>query len=186
MSKKEQILNAAVAQFYEHGLSVPAAKIAKAAGVSNGTLFNYFETKQQLVDAVYFTLGETVAAALKNAGDYSCVKEGLRTVWLGYTEWAYANPQGFEVAGLIWCTNALSPQMREQTDNLFEFIRSAIEQGIESGELVSISPDYLCELGCSQVRAAIQYTRRIEVSEAKAQVLVAEAFDIHWRGISTA
>ncbi|RYD40674.1 MAG: TetR/AcrR family transcriptional regulator, partial [Verrucomicrobiaceae bacterium] len=43
--KRAAIMDAAVRVIVAQGLSAPTATIAKEAGISNGSLFTYFETK---------------------------------------------------------------------------------------------------------------------------------------------
>jgi AcrR family transcriptional regulator len=45
-AKRSAILQAATRFIVAHGLSAPTMGIAKEAGVANGSLFTYFETKQ--------------------------------------------------------------------------------------------------------------------------------------------
>ena len=47
--KRDAILAAATRVIAAQGLSAPTAAIAKEAGVSNGSLFTYFETKADLL-----------------------------------------------------------------------------------------------------------------------------------------
>jgi AcrR family transcriptional regulator len=49
LEKRSAILEAAAHVFVAEGLSAPTAGIAKAAGVANGSLFIYFETKADLL-----------------------------------------------------------------------------------------------------------------------------------------
>ena len=52
--KRKQILYSAMKQFNETGFhSTPTSKIAKAAKVSVGTLFNYFSSKEKLIEEIY-------------------------------------------------------------------------------------------------------------------------------------
>ena len=44
--KHRAILDAAVEEIAETGLGAPTAKIAKRAGIAEGTLFTYFATKK--------------------------------------------------------------------------------------------------------------------------------------------
>ncbi|MER6176563.1 helix-turn-helix domain-containing protein [Streptosporangium sp. NPDC001681] len=48
----EKLKSAAVEVFQERGLSVPLEEIAQRAGVSIGTLYNRFESRQELIDVV--------------------------------------------------------------------------------------------------------------------------------------
>src|SRR6185503_21325787 len=55
---KEQILDAALQLFRKHGLDgTTTRQISKRAGIAEGTLFNYFKTKEDL--ALYFFQKET-------------------------------------------------------------------------------------------------------------------------------
>ena len=49
-------MEAATRFIVTHGLSAPTAGIAKEAGVANGSLFTYFETKTDLFNQLYLEL----------------------------------------------------------------------------------------------------------------------------------
>ena len=52
--KRQAIIAAAIQVFAENGLSAtPTSAISKAAGVAEGTLFTYFSTKNELINALY-------------------------------------------------------------------------------------------------------------------------------------
>lgn len=52
--KRQTILRAAIQLFAEEGLNAPTARIAKLAGVAEGTVFTYFTNKDGLqVPAVH-------------------------------------------------------------------------------------------------------------------------------------
>ena len=54
--KRNALLAAAIELIAEQGLSVPTSKIAHVAGVAEGTLFTYFETKERLLNDLYVEL----------------------------------------------------------------------------------------------------------------------------------
>jgi AcrR family transcriptional regulator len=49
---RDKLLSSAVRVFGERGLDAPLEEIARGAGVSIGTLYNHFPTRQALVDAI--------------------------------------------------------------------------------------------------------------------------------------
>ncbi|MEW9553401.1 TetR/AcrR family transcriptional regulator [Nonomuraea sp. NPDC050783] len=53
MRNRERLLHAARRLFADQGLDVPLEEIARAAGVSIGTLYNRFPTREALVEAVF-------------------------------------------------------------------------------------------------------------------------------------
>jgi AcrR family transcriptional regulator len=54
---------AATRTIVTHGLSAPTATIAQEAGVSNGSLFTYFETKADMSNQLYLELKAGMASA---------------------------------------------------------------------------------------------------------------------------
>ena len=54
MDKKEQIIVAAMKLFAEKGVQAsPMSAIARAANTGMGTIYNYFATKEELINAIY-------------------------------------------------------------------------------------------------------------------------------------
>ena len=86
-----QIATAATSLFLTEGVGVSTARIAQAAGVSNGTLFNAFPTKQALIDAIYRTAKTEMFAAIPNAADAPFNRQTFYQNWCGYLAWAQAN-----------------------------------------------------------------------------------------------
>ena len=53
-SKRQALLEAALELFAEHGLTrASTAQIAKRAGVASGTLFFHFNSKEELIHALF-------------------------------------------------------------------------------------------------------------------------------------
>jgi AcrR family transcriptional regulator len=61
--KRNALMAAATHVIVTHGLSAPTAMIAQEAGVSNGSLFTYFETKADLFNQLYRELKAGMASA---------------------------------------------------------------------------------------------------------------------------
>ena len=59
--KRSAILSAAIHIIAVQGLAAATATIAKEAGVSNGSLFTYFETKASLLNHLYVILKTEMA-----------------------------------------------------------------------------------------------------------------------------
>ena len=87
--KRTAILEAATRTIVTQGLSAPTAGIAKEAGVANGSLFTYFDTKTELFNQLYLELkSEMAAAALKGMHARTEVREQFFHVWKNWTNWA--------------------------------------------------------------------------------------------------
>src|SRR5450432_587576 len=92
--KRNAILSAATDVFSERGLNAPTSAISSAAGVAEGTLFTYFKTKDELVNALYREIKQELADAMMS--DFprrSSIRNRLQHVWNRYTGWGIANPK---------------------------------------------------------------------------------------------
>src|ERR1700676_4404378 len=129
--KKEQILESALRLFATEGLAVPTAKIAKEAGVANGTLFNYFSTKQDLIDALYLTLKKEVAQLLLAGGadKAKSLKESSFIVWNSYLRWAITSPLKRKVMNLFKTAHVLSPKILAKADDIFKPLHKLVQNG---------------------------------------------------------
>src|SRR6185437_16205205 len=89
------ILSAAARVIASQGLTAATtAAIAKEAGVSNGSVFVYFDTKAALLNDLYLALkGEMTAAAAAglDAGGGE-PREQVRRMWAQWLRWATASP----------------------------------------------------------------------------------------------
>ena len=99
--KPESILAAALDLFRDEGVHVSTAKIAAAAGVSNGTLFNYFPTKQDLIDGLYVSIKADVAEAVGEIDRNEPIEVQIRILWERWFRWARANPDANAVINVL-------------------------------------------------------------------------------------
>ncbi|HUR04344.1 MAG TPA: helix-turn-helix domain-containing protein [Nonomuraea sp.] len=62
MRNRRLLLDAAAAEFAEHGMDVSVAQIAVRAGIGKGTVFRHFATKEQLITAIFADQLDSLAA----------------------------------------------------------------------------------------------------------------------------
>src|SRR4051812_42070523 len=92
--RRNAIMAAATRIIASQGLGTPTALIAKAAGVSNGSLFTYFETKADLLNELYIELkGELGSVALEGFPTGESAHDQLAHVWAGWLRWATTHPE---------------------------------------------------------------------------------------------
>jgi AcrR family transcriptional regulator len=98
--KRSAILEAATRIIVTQGLSAPTAGIAKEAGVANGSLFTYFETKTDLFNQLYLELKtEMASAAMKDLPTGAEPREQLLHLWRHWMNWAVSYPRDATSAG---------------------------------------------------------------------------------------
>lgn len=179
-------MRSALELFAANGLAVPTAKIAAAAGVANGTLFNYFPTKQDLIDSLYLDIKRELAGLFIDSGAQSAknLREASFLIWKSFVAWALANPLKQQVMNLLLNAQALSPEALKQSESIFRPFKEHLENGVKHGEFMQpLSVDYV-----QQVKGALLTTC---IADALSRGLKGKAldkhittgFEVYWRGV---
>jgi AcrR family transcriptional regulator len=182
--KRNAILEAATRLFAERGLTAaPTSEISKHAGVAEGTLFTYFKTKDDLINALYREIKLELADAMmsdfprkKNVGTR------LRHVWDRYANWGIANPKQRKVLAQLMVSEVLTKEFRDAGSAPFvEFqtmIRDAIEQRV-------FRNDVPVELISKSLTVLVEATIDLTVSNpSKAKTYRDSGFLMFWAGIT--
>src|ERR1700742_4912466 len=91
--KRQAILKAAVHEIAEAGLGASTARIAKSAGLAEGTMFTYFSSKDDLLNELYLELKTDVYRRINaNFPKDSGLRERVRHIWTVYLRWALEKP----------------------------------------------------------------------------------------------
>jgi len=113
--KRGAIMAAATRVIAAEGLGAATAAIAQEAGVSNGSLFTYFETKADLLNHLYLELKtEMAAAALEGLppGE-SGVRTQMQHAWSGWLRWATSCPEKRGTLAHLGVSDDITPETRE-------------------------------------------------------------------------
>ena len=126
-ARREQILRAATRVFSEKGFSrATTREVAREAGVSEGTIYNYFEDKDALLMAIMDALNETE----RRVEDF---REGLATDFEGFVE-AYLRHrmaliwENREIFRVVMSEMLVNAGLRER------YIREVVEPTMKIGE----------------------------------------------------
>lgn len=91
--KRNAILLAAITLVARDGLSAATSQIAKDAGVPHGSVFTYFNSKAELINAVYLELRtELAGTVLEGLSGVESERDQLYQIWSTWTRWGVANP----------------------------------------------------------------------------------------------
>ncbi|SDA92925.1 TetR/AcrR family transcriptional regulator [Sinorhizobium sp. NFACC03] len=90
--KRQALLNAAADFVASLGTGASTAKIAKAAGVSEGTLFTYFPTKDDLLNQLFLEIeADLTNTMLAPYPAGASTKDRLLAVWNRLIDWGLAH-----------------------------------------------------------------------------------------------
>ncbi len=111
--KRNAIMAAATRVIVTHGLSAPTALIAQEAGVANGSLFTYFETKTDLFNQLYLELkAEMASAALEYFSAKAELRKQLFHIWANWMGWAVSNPEKRRALAQLGVSDEITPASR--------------------------------------------------------------------------
>jgi AcrR family transcriptional regulator len=182
--RRNAILDAATRLFAERGLTAaPTSEISKLAGVAEGTLFTYFKTKDDLINALYREIKlELADAMMSDFPRKKSVGTRLRHVWDRYVNWGIANPKQRKVLAQLMVSEVLTKESRDAGSAPFmEFqavIRDAMEQHIFRND---VPVELISKSLAALVEATIDLT---EVNRSKAKQYRDSGFQMFWAGIT--
>lgn len=183
--KDYRIIKAAVDMFAKEGLSIPASSIADKADVSNGTLFNYFATKQDLYDEVFFALREEIANDLIANLDLEASTHDLFfEIWRSYIHWAQKHPKEHLVIGMLRASNVLSPEVHQATDEFFVAVYETMERAIDEKLLINMPIDYLVAVAIANLHASVNYVRDKKLKGDALEKFAITSFALYWKAIT--
>ena len=176
--RPEQILDAAITLFDADGVGVSTANVAKAAGVSNGTLFNYFPTKQELIDELYLRLKLGLADTLGTPASDLPLREQTRIITQRWFDWAAEQPARYRVCNLLHQSGLAGPAAIAKASSALDGPRKVLHQLAESGLLVDLPMNYIAQLVQSHIELAVDVGLNLEQRNT--------AFDVMWNSITHA
>ena len=182
--KRNAILDAATRLFAERGLTAaPTSEISKQARIAEGTLFTYFKTKDDLINALYREIKLELADAMMSGFPRKkSVRTRLRHVWDSYVNWGVANPEQRKVLAQLQVSGMLSKESIAAGSAPFvemqNMIRDAIEQHI-------LRADLPIELISKMLGALAEATMDLIVLKpTMANKYRNGGFEIYWAGIA--
>ena len=152
---RTQIIEAAIDLFAKSGFwNTPTSKIVKHAQVSTGTLFNYFDSKNGLIDEVFLQLKQEQAAHIADGyPEDGMVKERVEHIWFRYIDWGVRFPVRYRLLQQLKMSDLVSPDAQNQSRSEWSFAVTLVSEAIESGLYRNVSEQFvntacLCSTGC--------------------------------------
>jgi AcrR family transcriptional regulator len=181
--KYRAILDAAVTVFAERGFwDTPTSLISRTAGVADGTLFNYFKSKDDLINEVYIdTKRELAKFLLEGIEAHTSVKEQLQHVWNRYIQWGVEYPEQFRVLQQIGMFYQVTEAAQAQANEPFADFKQMIGEADAAGKFQHYPMDYLAALMDSQAIMTIRLAAGNPDKLAEFQKI---GFDILWNGVT--
>jgi AcrR family transcriptional regulator len=177
--KRSAILEAATRIIVMQGLSAPTMGIAKEAGVANGSLFTYFETKTDLFNQLYLELkAEMASATLKNLPVSADLHEQFFHIWRNWMNWAVSNPQKRRVLAQLGVSDEITSETRAAAHKAMAPVAELLERGRANGPLQKAPMGFVLAIMNSVAEATMDFMTQ-DSANAKKHSKV--GFDALWR-----
>lgn len=149
-TKKEDIMSAALALFAERGFDgTTMPMISKSAGVAAGTVYCYFESKEELLNVLFRKSVEELLVLLRQGreekgeklpsgnapGDDRSFRGVFRQIFYGLFYFAKANPLTLPFVTSSANHLYLDGESRRCVDDFMQYVRDTVEWGQREGGL---------------------------------------------------
>jgi AcrR family transcriptional regulator len=177
--RRNAILSAATRVIASQGLGAATATIAQQAGVSNGSLFLYFDTKAMLLNELYVSLktemGAAAVAGLPAEGE---PRAQVLHMWTQWMRWATGNPEKRRALAQLQVADDISAESHQTVNTALSGIAELLERSRANGPMQDASLGFVLIL----ISAIADATVDAMIGEpAEAEARSSMAFDAIWR-----
>jgi AcrR family transcriptional regulator len=183
--KKTAIMEAALKLFTERGFhGTSTAQISKDAGVATGTLFNYFPTKEDLINSLYFEVKGNLSQAMGKGLEAESTFQGkLRKIWSNLVKWGVDNQEEFLFVGQFCSSPYITKFTRDEVMKEYVFLHDLVDEGIKTGEIGDFPAELVIAMFYQGSRTIVNFI--LESDSLKDQNKVLEdGFQIIWKGLA--
>jgi AcrR family transcriptional regulator len=175
-------MSAATRVIAAQGLGAATATIAREAGVSNGSLFTYFDTKADLLNQLYLELKADMGAAalggLLTGGD---VRDQMLHMWSRWLRWAVACPEKPRALAQLQVSDEITSSTHQAASQKVMGIAGLLERSRGNGPLRDAPLAFVVALANALGEATIDF---IIGDPDNADALGTAGFDALWRMIA--
>jgi AcrR family transcriptional regulator len=184
--KAQQLLDASIDLFASEGFwNTPTARIAKHAGVATGTLFNYFPSKDALIDAVYLHLKQKwIQHIMVGYPANEDVRHCLGHIWFRHIDWGVRYPSYYALKQQLALSDLLSAETLNRQAEELSVVSNLIQRGFDAGLFKPISTELFTNLILAELDATVRYALTHDLRDMALAQLIATSFDIFWDGVA--
>jgi len=182
--KRNALLAAAIELIAEQGLSVPTAKIAQVAGVSEGTLFTYFQTKERLLNDLYLALKRGEREEMMREYPFEAsLEERARHFWKRNVAFGVNHPNTYKVLVLLRFSDHIHEQVKRLGGEGYEALEAMLQECLGSGALKGQPSEFGIALLLSLMNMTIELMLQ---HPAEAERFRDAGFIAFWHAVTTA
>lgn len=180
--KRDAILTAATCIFAEGGLSAPTSAVSKAAGIAEGTLFTYFPTKDDLLNALYRQIKLELAGVLMSGfARKKDIRGKIQHIWDAFLSWGLANPERRRVLAQLVVSSKLTKETKAVGAAPFAELEVMAQEAIAQGTIRDFPLEFIVAMMEALTQATIELMAANPSAAARYRTY---GFDVLWNGLS--
>lgn len=175
VNKKADILKAALKLFVEQGEQATSMKwIAKEAKCGIGTMYNYFQSKEELINELYVNIKTSLFKYILNGHDASLpVKRQFLETWLKSIDYATSNPLEHKFLQVYAHSPKISKEAAEKVYKLIFPVLEIFEKGKREGIIKDQDTMDLVIFTNGAIMASVISNPKIDNNKKQAIILMA-------------
>lgn len=183
--KKTSIFDSALELINEHGFhGCPISQVAKNAGVAAGTIYTYFQSKDELILGLFEYASQQIKNFVSSKDDRKLnFEERFFNYWRNLSEFYFKNPSihGFYDQFL---NSPFNSEENQNKPNIWhEWCYSFFEMGVEEGAIKKINPVILSIMVNTNVNSIVKVRKSFGKKLAKNNLDLEEIPNLIWAGI---
>lgn len=152
------------------------------AGVSEGTVFTYFPTKDELLNTIYLEIKRDLARAMLDAYPaQASLKQRTRHVWDSYIGWGHKHPAKRKAMQQLAVSEKVTAESRREGAEMFAVVNALLTEVPRAGPLQERGAMFNGAMLKSLAETTLEFIAR-EPSAADAYRL--SGFTFFWKGLS--
>ncbi len=142
MNKKETILSAALKLIIENGVhNTPMSAIANAASTGMGTIYNYFPTKDLLINEIYVSIKEKEKLVFINVKAKQPIKTQFENYFTSIINFFIDNPLYFKFMEQLHASPIITNESRNKGQKSIEPVSQLLIKGQQERIIKNIDID---------------------------------------------
>lgn len=181
--KIEQIYKATLELVQEYGLAgITMNKIAKSSEMATGTIYIYFDSKEELVNTLFTECRKASAAIYFTGYDPGMTfKQGFKVIWMNLLKYRVKKFEEAVFVDQCYHSPFITESTKEITRQLFQPLHKLMDQGKKEGLVKELDTFLLLTFMIGSIREIVKY---YHYSDRKITADIAEqAFHLCWDGL---
>ncbi|MDC4996844.1 TetR/AcrR family transcriptional regulator [Acinetobacter baumannii] len=180
--KRNAILSAAIETLAELGERASTSKIAKVAGVAEGTLFTYFSNKEELLNQLYLSLkAELRQVMMHGYPANSDLQTQMSHIWQSYLDWSLEAPLKRKVMAQLSTSEQITEQSKQIGMQTFCDLTQNIQERINDGKLRDYPPLFIASILGALAEVTLNF---IAQDPSQAECYRKSGFEAFWHAVS--